>query len=161
MNGNAASDCSKIWNRNVSEVYNMLIKPALNCPSFRKQSGVKVFAQPGINEFSESEVMCVQVWWPILWICALHLTHPSAHTHSSEHTHTHTVNIHLEQWVAIYAAAPGDQLGVRCLAQGSHLSRGIEGGRERWLFTPKSKWLDNWNCLSLGGIKKRSEFLSL
>ncbi len=23
---------------------------------------------------------------------------------------------------------PGEQLGVRCLAQGSHLSRGIEGG---------------------------------
>ncbi len=66
-----------------------------------------------------------QVWWPILWICALHLTHPSAHTHSSEHTHT--VNTHPEQWAAVYAAAPGVQLGVRCLAQG-HLSRGIEGG---------------------------------
>ncbi len=42
------------------------------------------------------------------------------HTHSSEHTHT--VNTHPEQWAAIYAAAPGEQLGVRCLAQG------IEGG---------------------------------
>ncbi len=49
------------------------------------------------------------------------------HTHSSEHTHTHTVNTHPEQWAAIYAAAPGEQLEVRCLAQG-HLSRGIEGG---------------------------------
>ncbi len=39
----------------------------------------------------------------------------------SKCTHT-VVNIHLEQW------APGEQLGVRCLAQGSHLSRGIEGG---------------------------------
>ncbi len=28
----------------------------------------------------------------------------------------------------IYAAAPGEQLGVQCLAQG-HLSRGIEGGK--------------------------------
>ncbi len=44
----------------------------------------------------------------------------------SKCTHT-VVNIHLEQWAA-NAAAPGDQLGVRCLAQGSHLSRGIEGG---------------------------------
>ncbi len=43
------------------------------------------------------------------------------------HTHTHTVNIHPEQWAAIYAAAAGEQLGVRCLAQG-HLIRGIEGG---------------------------------
>ncbi len=32
------------------------------------------------------------------------------------------------EWAAIYAAVPGEQLGVRCLAQG-HLSRGIEGGR--------------------------------
>ncbi len=47
------------------------------------------------------------------------------HTHSSEHTHT--VNTHPEQWAAIYAAVPGEQLRVRCLAQG-HLSRGIEGG---------------------------------
>ncbi len=30
---------------------------------------------------------------------------------------------HLEQW-AVDAVAPGEQLGVRCLAQGSHLSRG-------------------------------------
>ncbi len=36
-----------------------------------------------------------------------------------EHTHT--------QWAA-NAAAPGEQLGVQCLAQGSHLSRGIDGG---------------------------------
>ncbi len=28
----------------------------------------------------EREVVCGQVWWPILGICALHLTHPSAHT---------------------------------------------------------------------------------
>ncbi len=47
------------------------------------------------------------------------------HTHSSEHTHT--VNTHPEQWAAIYAAAPGEQLGVQCLAQG-HVSRVIEGG---------------------------------
>ncbi len=46
-------------------------------------------------------------------------------THSSEHTHT--VNTHPEQWAAIYAAAPGEQLGARCLAQGQ-LSHGIEGG---------------------------------
>ncbi len=38
------------------------------------------------------------------------------------------VNTHTEQWAAIYAAAPGEQLGVLCLAQG-HLSRGIEGGK--------------------------------
>ncbi len=37
------------------------------------------------------------------------------------------VNTHPEQWAAI-AAAPGEQLGVWCLAQGSHFICGIEGG---------------------------------
>ncbi len=41
-------------------------------------------------------------------MCSLHLTHPSTH---------------LEQWAAI-TAAPGEQLGVWCVAQGFHLSRG-------------------------------------
>ncbi len=44
----------------------------------------------------------------------------------SKCTHT-VVNTHLEQWAA-NVAVPGEQVGVRCLAQGSHLSRGIEGG---------------------------------
>ncbi len=47
------------------------------------------------------------------------------HTQSSEHT-PRAVNTHPEKWAAIYAVAPGEQLGVQCLAQG-HLSRGIEG----------------------------------
>ncbi len=37
------------------------------------------------------------------------------------------VNTHLEQWAAILRR-PGSSLGDRCLAQGSHLSCGIEGG---------------------------------
>ncbi len=64
--------------------------------------------------------MYCQVWWPILEIGPLHLTHPSAHTQQW------VVNTHPEQWAAI-APALGEQLGVRCLAQG-HLSHGIEGG---------------------------------
>ncbi len=42
---------------------------------------------------------------------------PSKCTHIA--VNTHTVNTHPE---------PGEQSGVRCLAQWSHLSRGIEGG---------------------------------
>ncbi len=60
--------------------------------------------------------------------------HPSKCTHtavSSEETHTHTVNTHSEQWASIFAAAPGEEFGVLCLAQGPHLSCGIEGGRVR------------------------------
>ncbi len=86
------------------------------------QSNIEILARtrPGkmarmvTLDISQEWKKCGQVWWPILGICALHLTHPSAHTHSSEHT-------------------PG---APWCLAQVSHLSRGIEGGRERWLFTP-------------------------
>ncbi len=62
-----------------------------------------------------SDVTYIQVWWPILGMCALHLTHPSAHT--QQWTHTQNVNTHLEQWAAIYAAVPREQLGVRYLAQ--------------------------------------------
>ncbi len=69
---------------------------------------------------------CGQVWLPILWICALHFNPSYVHTYSSEHPHT-AVNTHPEQWTAIYAAAPREQLGVRCPW---HLSRGIEGGVE-------------------------------
>ncbi len=70
---------------------------------------------------------------------------PSKYTHSSEHTHT--MNTHPEQWAA-NAAAPGEQLGVRCLAQGSHLSRGIEGGeRARYslplTYNPCRTWDSN------------------
>ncbi len=57
--------------------------------------------------------------WPTRNLCSAF--YPSKCTHT-------VVNIHLEQWAA-NAAAPGDQLGVRCLAQGSHISHGIEGGK--------------------------------
>ncbi len=64
------------------------------------------------NEFCyfkrEREVVCGKVWWPILGICALHLTHPSAHT---------------QQWT--HTRSSGQPMGSSWgLAQGSHLSRG-------------------------------------
>ncbi len=72
------------------------------------------------------------------------------------HTHTHTLWTHTGAVGSHIAAVAGEQLGVWCLAQGFHLSLGIEGGREHWLFTSKSKWLDNWDCLGFGGIQKRA-----
>ncbi len=48
-------------------------------------------------------------------------------TFNPSKVHTHTMNTHPEQWAVINAAAPWEQLVVRCLAQ-EHLSRGIEGG---------------------------------
>ncbi len=69
------------------------------------------------NEFSESEVTCGQVW-PILWICALHLTHP-VHTHTQQWTHTHCEHTP-EQWAAILLRWPGSSWGYGSLLdQGS------------------------------------------
>ncbi len=86
--------------------------------------------------YKGKEKMCGNVWCscPILGIYALHLTHPCAHTvvsseqtntHTRTHTHTPT-RTRTEQWAVIFPATPGEQLGVRCLAQCSHLSRGID-----------------------------------
>ncbi len=75
------------------------------------------------------------IWWPKLGIRALQLTHP-------KWTHTQR-----EQWVAIYAAAPGEQLGVWCLAQG-HLSRGIEGGESAGHSLPHRETLPDWDSNS-------------
>ncbi len=50
------------------------------------------------------------------------------------------MNTHPEQWAAIYAAAPGEQLGVRCLAQGN-LSRGIEGEESAGYSLPHQQFL--------------------
>ncbi len=82
-----------------------------------------------LNKWKWSDVTCGQVWWPIIRIFALHLTHPSAHTQQWTHTHTHCEHT---------PGAVGRQCcGARgAVAQGSHISCGIEGGRERWLFTP-------------------------
>ncbi len=61
-------------------------------------------------------------------------------THPSARTHTHT---HPEQWAAIYAAAPGEQLEVLCLAQGN-ISCGIEGGeRALYIHSPHRQSLPN------------------
>ncbi len=61
-------------------------------------------------------VTCGQVWLPNSGICALHLPILSAHIQQWTHTQP-------EHWATIYAAAPGKQLGVRCLAQGHMVSR--------------------------------------
>ncbi len=73
--------------------------------------------------------------WPSMvshtWgMCSAFNPSKCSHTavrHEETHTHSHTVNTPPEQWAA-NVAAPREQLGVRCLAQGSHLSRGIESG---------------------------------
>ncbi len=51
---------------------------------------------------------------------------PIQSAHAQQWTHTENTHTHLEQWAAIYAAAPGEQLGVQCPAQ-RHRSRDIEG----------------------------------
>ncbi len=94
--------------------------------------GLHVPAEQRLLKWKWSEITYSQVWWPILIIRALHLP-IQVHTHSSEHTHT--VNTHPEQWAAIYAAGPREQLGVRCLAQG-HLVVVLNVERSLYIYSP-------------------------
>ncbi len=92
-----------------------------------------------------------QVWWPILGICALHLSHPKC-THTAVNTHTPWTHTR-SSGQPFMLRHPGEQLWVQFLAQGSHLSRGIEGGRERCTFTPptyNSCWTWDLNSQPLG-----------
>uniref|UniRef100_A0A8C1ZRJ1 Lymphatic vessel endothelial hyaluronic receptor 1a n=1 Tax=Cyprinus carpio TaxID=7962 RepID=A0A8C1ZRJ1_CYPCA len=54
--------------------------------------------------------MCILKNVPIHVICALHITYPSAHTHTIVNTHTFC------EYGSHIAAAPREQLGVRWLA---------------------------------------------
>ncbi len=74
----------------------------------------------------KEEVTCGQVWWHILRMCALYLPHPSAHTPGAAGSQCCGVR---------------EQLGVRC-PQGSHLSRGIEGGESAG-YSPCRTWDSN------------------
>ncbi len=88
---------------------------------------------------SESKLTCGQVWWHILGICALHLTHPSAHTlvNTDTHTHTHT-HRHTppEQWAAILLWRPGSSWGFGALLNGLTSVMVLRVERERCTFTP-------------------------
>ncbi len=98
---------------------------SLICSNMLIYSGMKqdVFSDTKRRR-NKKRKTCGQVWCPILGnLCSAF--NPLKCTHT-------VVNTHPEQWAA-NAAAPGEQLGVRCLAQG-HLSRGIEGGERSWGF---------------------------
>ncbi len=106
---------------------NVREKPCPNAGSWNALENTKSFTQlsPGVCPLSESEVTYGQVCQvPILGICALHLTY-------SKCTHT-AVNTHLEQWAAIYAAAPEE---VPC---SSAPQSWYWGWRERCTFTPST-----------------------
>ncbi len=80
---------------------------------------------------------CGQVWWPILRICALHLTLCTHTAVSSEQTRTHTPRA-----VGIRAVGshfyPNAQGAVGGLVPCSRVSPQLWywGWRERWTFTP-------------------------
>ncbi len=86
------------------------------------------------NTNSESDETYGQVWWPILGICALHLTHPKC-THTAVNTHTHHEHTPGAVGSHLCRGAVGDS--VPC----SRASRpGIEGG-ERALYIPHLQFL--------------------
>ncbi len=62
----------------------------------------------------------------------------------SKCTHT-VVNTHTEQWVAIFLRRPESSCGFGALLKDltSVVVLKVEESALRWLFVPKSKWLDN------------------
>ncbi len=54
-----------------------------------------------VNVRKGKDVMCGQVWWPILRICTLHLTHPSAHTQQWVVNKTHTLWTHTRSRIGL------------------------------------------------------------
>ncbi len=72
------------------------------------------------------------VWWPILVICALHLTHQKC-THTV--VNTHTMNTHPEQWQPFMLRLPGSSWGSVPCSRVSPKSW-YWRWRERCTFTP-------------------------
>ncbi len=93
---------------------------------------IKRLTRPNEDDKKKTKYSIVKVTWQVtkdgnpyseFVLCIYSIQ--SAHT--QEWTHTHREHTPGAVCSLFYAAAPGEQLGVRCLAQG-HLSRGIEGG---------------------------------
>ncbi len=62
-----------------------------------------------------------QVWWPMLGICALHLSHPKCtHTAVNTHTHTHTLWTHTRSsGQPFMLRRPGSSWGFGALLTGT------------------------------------------
>ncbi len=84
-----------------------------------------------------------QVWWPILRIHALHLTHPKC-THTAVNTHTpwtHTLSSGQSFMLQRRGAVGGSVPGLRASQSG------YWEWRERWTFTPPTDnpcWTETW-----------------
>ncbi len=101
----------------------------------------------------ESEVTCGQVWWPILGICALHLTHPCANTQQWTHTHReHTPGAVGSQCCGARGAVGGS---VPCSRVSPQLW--YWGWREHCIFTPPT---DN-SCRTWDSNPRPSGYKSL
>ncbi len=81
---------------------------------------------------SESDVTYGQVWWPILGICALHLTHPKC-THTAVNTHTPWTHTR-SSGQPFMLRRPGSSWGFGALLRAPQ--SWYWGWRERCTFTP-------------------------
>ncbi len=75
---------------------------------------------------------------------------PHKHVHTHTHTHTHREHI----YCCSARGAVGSSVPCSRVSPQSWYWRYWE----RCTFTPKSKWLDNWDCLGFGGLKKGVHF---
>ncbi len=68
--------------------------------------------------FMWRDVTFGQVWWPILGICALHLTHPTC-THTAVNTHTHREHSTRSSGQPFMLRCPGSSWGFGALLKGT------------------------------------------
>ncbi len=71
-----------------------------------------------LKKKKKKKVMYCQVWWPILKIGALHLTHPSAHTQQWV-VNTHTPWTHTQSSGQPLLQRPGSNWGFGALLKGT------------------------------------------
>ncbi len=95
---------------------------------------------------SESDVTYGQVWWPILGICALHLTHPKC-THTAVNTHTPWTHTR-SSGQPFMLRRPGSSWGFGALLKGTAVMV-LRVERALYIHSPHLQFLHNLWVTSL------------
>ncbi len=101
--------------------------------------------------------------WSDVWPMVTHTRNLYSAFNPSKCTHTHT-RTHCEhtpgavdnQCCGTWRAVGGLVPCLKISPQSWYWGR-----RERWLFTPKSKWPDNWDCFGFRGMRKKEEWICI
>ncbi len=93
-----------------------------------------------------SEMTYGQVWWPILRICALHLTHPKC-THTQQWTHTHTPWTHTRSSGQMILRRLGSSWGFSVWLKGTSVMV-LKEKRALYIHSPTNNSCQTWDSNS-------------